>query len=75
MKKNLKSKQNNNNKIAIIFPFVIILIVGFLFYNFILKHVEAVGGNVVCGRGKSRAHNSSHRYNFYNDCDWRCYVS
>ena len=37
MKKNLKSKKNNNNKIAIIFSFVIILIVGFLFYNFILK--------------------------------------
>ena len=36
MKKNLKSKKNNN-KIAIIFSFVIILIVGFLFYNFILK--------------------------------------
>ena len=37
MKKNLKSKKNNNNKIAIIFSFVIILIFGFLFYNFILK--------------------------------------
>ncbi len=39
MKKNLKSKKNNNNKIAIIFSFVIILIVGFLFYNFILKQM------------------------------------